>query len=94
MKEHFWEAAKKLPLSAPPPFESTNEEGNHIYLNLFDDHPKVDGILITPSSILRMRVEKGELPWADLRFKSKTHLTNPLMCGARKYWHFLESTRS
>lgn len=79
MKDHFWEAANKLLLSAPCLFESSKEEGNHHYLNLFDDHPKGDGILITPWSIPTMRIEKGELPWADLRFKFKTHLTNPLI---------------
>lgn len=75
-EDHFWMAVDKLPMSAPPPFRSTDEEDNHHYLALFDDHLKGDahGILINPRSIPRMRVEKGELLYADLRFESNIQL--------------------
>lgn len=37
--------------------------------------------------MIRMRVEKGELPCADLRFESRPSPINSLLHGARKYWH-------
>lgn len=77
MKDHFWEGTDKLPLSTPPPCEDTEDDKNHEYLSLFDKHTKGEGLLIAPRSILRMRVKKGELPWADLRFESKTQSNQP-----------------
>lgn len=61
MMYQFQEAADKIPLSAPPPLESTNEEDHHQYLTLSYDHLEGDGILIIPRSILLMRVDKSEL---------------------------------
>lgn len=43
----------KLPPSAALPFEGIGEEDHYRYLMLFDDHPKVDDILINPQSITR-----------------------------------------
>lgn len=69
VNDHFLEVAEKLPLSAPPPFEDIEEDENHQYLTLFDDHPEGEVVLITHCSIPRMRVEKGELSWDDNRFR-------------------------
>lgn len=52
-----------------PPFEKNEEYENHNYIILFNDHPKGEGVLISPRSIQRMRVEKGELPGVDARFE-------------------------
>lgn len=40
VKYHFWDAADKLPLSAPPPVDRTDKEDHPHYLTLFDDHPE------------------------------------------------------
>lgn len=71
MKDQFWEAANKLPLSAPSPFESTDKYDHHHYLMLFDDHPKGDDILISSWSILGMIAEKASC-YRRLRFESNT----------------------
>lgn len=77
MKHHFLKVEDKLSLSAPRPIKRANEEDNHHYLMPFDDHPEEDGILTNPRSIMKMRVEKGELPWADLRIQIQ-NLSNQL----------------
>lgn len=38
---------------------------------LFRDHPEGHGVTIPPRSILRMRVERSELPFSLMRFESK-----------------------
>lgn len=40
----------------------------------FMDHEEGNGILIEPRSILRMRVEKGEVSWSDIEFKVKSQI--------------------
>lgn len=47
-------------MSPPPQFENTKGDEKHQYLTLFDDHVEGKGMLITLSSILRMRIEKRE----------------------------------
>lgn len=54
--------ADKLPFSAYIPFESTYEKDHHNYLTLFDNHAKGNAILIGLRSVLRMRMEKDDLP--------------------------------
>lgn len=53
------------------PFESMDEDKHHDYQTLFGDHPEGEGIIVDPRSILRMRIEKVEVPWSDLRFETK-----------------------
>lgn len=65
------EGADKLQLSSPS-FKSIDDVDYYHYLKLFDDHLDGDRILISPLSIVRMRVDKGELPCSDLRSESKT----------------------
>lgn len=61
---------------APPGFlntgESTDEEDNHRYQPLFNDHLEGVGVPISPCA-LRMRIEKVEVSWLELRFELKTH---------------------
>lgn len=70
VKDQFWEMANKLPLTATIPLESTDEEDNHKYLILFDNHLKREEDFASPRSVLR--IEKGEVPCSKLKFESKT----------------------
>lgn len=38
------------------------------YKAIFEDHGCGDGAVLNPRSILRMRVEKKEAAWSELRF--------------------------
>lgn len=58
---------EKLPLSTFISFEIMVEENHHNYVSLLDNHLEGKRILLSPRSILGMRIEKGELPWSDLR---------------------------
>lgn len=68
--------ANKLPLSASTLFESIYEEDHHQFLTLFDNHLKGKRICELPLC-LTDEIEKGESPWPELRFESKTQ-TNQL----------------
>lgn len=59
--------ADKLPLSAPISFGSIDKEDHHHYVT-FRRSQEGEGLLIGPRSVLRKRIEKGDLPWSDLRF--------------------------
>lgn len=54
--------------------------------NNIDNHPEGKGILISPQSILRMRIEKGNMSQSDLRFYSKVLKTNYSMLGVWWRW--------
>lgn len=54
----------------------------------FDEHPKGEGVPITPHSILRMRVKKGELPWADIRLESKAQSNRSFDASCQKVLAF------
>lgn len=58
VKDHFWEMADSLP-GASIPFKSSKREDNHIKQTLFDDHPVGAGVLISPCTLLHMRIEQG-----------------------------------
>lgn len=51
----------EMPMGASIPFYSTNEDDNHRYQTLFDDHPKGAVVSASPHLLLRMRIEKGEV---------------------------------
>lgn len=69
VKDHLWEMADKLPLSGSISFESTDEEDYHHYLTMFIDHIETKRYLISPYTLLRMRIEKDELSLPELRFE-------------------------
>lgn len=58
--KRFQEEADKLPLSAPPPFEDSEEDVNYDYLTFVRRSPRGRGYTNYPHSVLRVRVEKGE----------------------------------
>lgn len=59
------------------PFEqdldSSGESTTLDYKTPFMDHKKAKGIFINPKSTLRMRIERVEVAWTELRFKTKSH---------------------
>lgn len=52
-------------------FKSSKREDNHIKQTLSDDHPEGVGVLISPCTLLHMRVEKGSA-LVELLYESKT----------------------
>lgn len=66
VRDNLCEVIDKLPLSAHPQFKDTEEDENHNYLILFDDHPYGEEVLITPHSIMRLS------SLTDIRFESIT----------------------
>lgn len=93
MKHVFWDADVKLPCAASPPFEDNEKYEGHHYISLFDDHPKEEGVLISPESILRMRMERGELPWPRLGSNQRDNPTKLSILGAWRFWGSLRSPR-
>lgn len=67
-KEALWEAIDMLLLIARQLEEVEGDEDHH-YITLFEDYPKGERVLIAPRSIMRMRVERKELPWTDIPFE-------------------------
>lgn len=59
--------AEKLPLGVSIEFESTVTD-----TSLCSMVPRGVGILVSPCTLLRMRIEKGAVPWSDLWLESKT----------------------
>lgn len=53
------------------PFESMEKKEYYVYQTLFRNHHEEERIDVIPWSILRMRIERAEVPWADIRFESK-----------------------
>lgn len=72
VKDSFWDMVGELPRGASFRFERTDEEDNHKCQTLFDNHPEEMGVLVSPCSLLRMRIAKGETLWSEMRFESKT----------------------
>lgn len=57
------------------------------YLIIFDDHPKWKDVLITPRTILRMRVKKEELlSWRKGSSQRQSRI-RILSFDAKSYWH-------
>lgn len=74
--DSFWDIVNKGFTEAGTPFEdgssaSTGESEG--YRTLFRDDAEGKGMVIPSRSILRMRVNKGEMPLSEIRFVSKTH---------------------
>lgn len=59
VKDTFWAMADEMPLGALIQFESADEEDHYV------DQ-------MNPPSMIRMRIEKVEVLWSNLRFESKT----------------------
>lgn len=84
-----------MPLGATIAFEIVNEVEHHIYQNLFEDHSGGEGIAMDSWSILRMSIERADVPWSDLGFKSKTQSHQPYHAWVKKIVPILRvSTRT
>lgn len=46
--------------------KSIDEEDTHLYQTLFNDHAGEVGVFVSPRSLLRIRIEKGEVTWSNL----------------------------
>lgn len=68
VKDSFWAVVGKQNLGAVVPHEGDGEA----YQIPFEDDNEGDGIFINPQSSLRMRVDKVEVAWSDIRYESKS----------------------
>lgn len=50
----------------PSAFKELEGNEEHHYLSLFDNHPKGEGVLIGRRSILKLKIEREEMSWADV----------------------------
>lgn len=78
--DSFWERTDLDPIEARTPVECVSSETSkedvpffyHSYMTPFHDHKDGADTMLTPRSILWMRVEKAKVPWIDVRFESKS----------------------
>lgn len=56
VKDSYGEMTDEMPLGASIPFERTDEEDSYKYL--FDGDPEGMGVLVSPCSLLRVRIER------------------------------------
>lgn len=65
------------------PFElassSSSETVPHGHQTPFLDHKEWEGIWIHPCSVMRMRVERGEVCWSDVDFEAKSQTSSPFV---------------
>lgn len=66
----FWHVVNELSLGATAPFEIIGQDEEEVYPTLFEDN-EGEGVLINPWSIMRMRMQKAETTWTEIRFESK-----------------------
>lgn len=67
VKDYSWAITDELTIDASISFESRDKEDNHRYETLFDNHPKETRVSLSPRSLLKMRIEKGEVRLLKLR---------------------------
>lgn len=72
-QDHFWENVRKAPIEAEVPAESSSSAGGaQSFQTLFRDNNEGHGVTISPRSVVRMRVERSEMPFGFVRFEAKT----------------------
>lgn len=67
-------------MEAQPPFEFVSSKSSsedipldyHSYMTPFLDHKVDECIFLNGRSSLRMRLERTEVPWTELRFESNS----------------------
>lgn len=72
----FWDNVAKGFTEAGTPFEDRSSNSSvetDGYQTLYPDNNEGKGVVISPRSILRMRVEKEEMPYCAMHFMSMTH---------------------
>lgn len=77
VKDHFWERVRIGPVEAEAPAEGASLEGGvQNFQTLFRDNEDGHGVTIPPRSVLRMCVERPEIPFGFIRFESKVRRHN------------------
>lgn len=76
MRDYFWGQVDKNKAEAEFLFELTSSSSSetvpHSHQTPFLDHKEGEGIWIHPRSVMRMRVERGEVCWSDVDFEAKS----------------------
>lgn len=75
--------ANKKPVVARSPFnhianvdeeeEDTTALSHFMYESVFEDYGPIEGTVLNPLSTLRLRVERKEAAWSELRFEVIAH---------------------
>lgn len=83
VRDYFWEQVDNTKDEAEFPFElassSSSETIPHGYQTPFLDHKEGEDIWIHPRSVMRMRVERGEVCWSDVDFEAKSQTSSSLV---------------
>lgn len=74
--DQFWKVANENRTKAQLPFEQASNSSNEItfleYKTPFMDHEEGETVFTSSTSILRMRIERAEVPWTELQFEEKS----------------------
>lgn len=88
MRDYFWEQVDKNKDEAEFPSEPTSSSSRetvpHSHRTQFLDHKEREGIWIHPRSVMRMRVERGEVCWSDVDFEAKSQTNSSFVEWATK----------
>lgn len=80
VRDYFWEQVDTNKTEAEFPFElnssSSSETIPYGHQTPFLDHKEGEGVWVHPRSVMRMRVERGEVCWSDVSFEAKSQ-TSP-----------------
>lgn len=80
MKNYFWDMALMVPVEASPAFEYWSSDSSRsgtpldrqVFGTLFHDNDDGEGSVVPPRYVLRMRIEREEIHFYNIRFESKT----------------------
>lgn len=73
VEDRFWKNVRRMPVEAETPAEGSRSAGGQVqsYQTLFRDNAEGHGVTISPCSVVRMRVERSEIPFGLIRFEAK-----------------------
>lgn len=72
-QDHFWENVHRAPTKVEVPTEGSSSAGGvQSFQILFHDNNEGHGVTIPPRLVVRMQVERSEMPFRFVRFEAKT----------------------
>lgn len=72
VQDYFWEKVRQAPIDAEVTFECRGSDGGvQNFQTLFRDNNEGHRISLPPKCVIRMRVERSELPFKMVRFDQR-----------------------